>query len=193
MASCTNLTWTSSKPHLAQFEKFAFLPECTVHGYWGDIFFILSIYIDFPQQDFFPRAYWKDSCFIYSCIILYRNHPRPIWPNMVFIGLRPGGHQNLTWPAKNQKKPIISPAWMYMAQHGFYGVVYQSNMDVFKTPSGPIWILWRSVPILHGPLRKRIFRQMGESGRGWVYVCLYKLIQNEVIQVISLKRITLIT
>ena len=34
---------------------------------------------------------------------------------------------------------------------------------------------------------------MGESGRGWVYVCLYKLIQNEVIQVIFLKRITLIT
>ena len=51
---------------------------------------------------------------------------------------------------------MISPTWMYMAQHGFYGVVYPSKMAPFETLSGPTWILWLSVPILQGPLPRLI-------------------------------------
>ena len=71
---------------------------------------------------------------------------------MVFIGLRSGALPSLIWPAGHQKNPMIFPTGMYLAQHGFYGVVYQSKMARFKTLSGPTWILWLSIPILHGPL-----------------------------------------
>ena len=56
-------------------------------------------------------------------------------------------------PKGFQKKNIMSPTGLYLAQHGFYSVWYQSKTNPFKTLSVPTWILWPPVTTQHGRLK----------------------------------------
>ena len=88
-----------------------------------------------------------------------KTHFGPTWILWPFIPIQLGGLAKAIRSQNFRKKSMRSPTGLYLAQHGFYSLWYQSQTGPFKNPSGPTWILWPFFPIQVGWLAKAIRSQ----------------------------------